>query len=608
MQLGTDKGTDKLTTAPRRRALKGATVALSALTMAAMTGALVPASAQAATSGGTATEGIVGVAPGYVFPLAPLGAPTSGTNTERFNWLMYLPLYMLGDTDINTGYSLAEPPTYSAGNTTVTVTLRDAKWSNGSPVTSRDVAFAFNLVKANKLDWGEYKAGQFPDNVASVATPNSGTVVFHLTKAYNPTWFTDDQLALLPALPQAVWDKTSPSGAVGNFDETASGAQAVYTFLTSQSSDTATYASSPLWKVVDGPWEIKSFQPTTGPDVFTPNPDYSPQPKISELVYTIFATDTSEFNALLAGNEINIGTIPPEDLPQLPRLESSYNLTTTPYWHIGFDNLNFKNPVTGPIVSQLYFRQVLQHLEDGTGQANAYLDNQKAGYPVYGPIPPLPASPFEAAAQETDPYPFSISAAKSLLEAHGWKIPSGGAATCARPGTASNECGAGIPPGRQLVFTFEYDTGQAFLTSEVANFQSDAAQVGIVLKISSAPFQSVISALFGCIDTTSCPASSWQLGTWNAEGYSGGYTSPYALDDWTETNYSSPELETLLNNAETSSNGLDAIRAYDTYVTENLPVIWTLTTYGLNVVSKNLNGVQFSASGYENSVDWSFSK
>jgi hypothetical protein len=33
-----------------------------------------------------------------------------------------------------------------------------------------------------------------------------------------------------------------------------------------------------------------------------------------------------------------------------------------------------------------------------------------------------------------------------------------------------------------------------------------------------------------------------------------------------------------------------------------------LTTYGLNVVSKNLNGVQFSASGYENSVDWSFSK
>ena len=302
--------------------------------------------------------------------------------------------------------------------------LRNQKWSNGSPVTSRDVAFAFNLVKANKLDWGEYKAGQFPDNVATVATPNSSTVVFHLTKAYNPTWFTDDQLALLPALPQAVWDKTSPSDAVGNFDETTSGAQAVYKFLTAQSSDTATYASSPLWKVVDGPWEIKSFQPTTGPDVFTPNPDYSPQPKISQLVYTIFATDTSEFNALLAGNEINIGTIPPEDLPQLPRLESNYNLTTTPYWHIGFDNLNFKNPVTGPIVSQLYFRQVLQHLEDGTGQANAYLDGQKAGYPVYGPIPPLPASPFEAAVQKTDPYPFSISEARSILEAHGWKIPS----------------------------------------------------------------------------------------------------------------------------------------------------------------------------------------
>jgi peptide/nickel transport system substrate-binding protein len=604
----------KRTASPLLRALKGVALALPALATATVTGAS-PASASAhrvteATSGGTVTEGIVGVAPGYVFPMAPLGAPTSGTNTERFNWLMYPPLYILGNTGVDESHSVAQPPIYSNGNKTVTIHLRNVKWSDGQPVTSRDVAFFYNLAKANKDDWASYLHGEFPDDVASFTTPNSSTVVVHLVHAFTPTWFTDDQLSDFLALPQHAWDKTSASGAVGNYDETAAGAKAVWKFLTSQASDTATYASNPLWKVVDGPWEIKTFQPTTGPNVFVPNPDYSPRPKIGEYVQTIYTTDTAEFNALLAGNEINIGTIPPEDLPQLPRLSSNYTLSTSPYWHIGFDNLNFKNPVTGPIVSQLYFRQALQHLEDGTGQANAYLDGGKAGYPVYGPIPPKPVTPFEATAQKTNPYPFSISAARSLLRAHGWKIPSSGAATCVRPGTATNECGAGIPAGRPLVFKFEYDTGQSFLTSEVANFKSDAAQVGIVLNVSSAPFQTVIATLSGCVGTSSCPASSWQMGTWNAEGYSWGFTSPYATGDWVTftTNWQTDEFSSLLNATETSADGLSAIQAYDTYVTKQLPVIWTLTTYGLNLVSTNLKGVQFSASGFENTTDWRLAK
>jgi len=602
------------TRTPCRRALKAAMLALPALSFVTLP-VVAPASASAhdvtaATSGGTVTEGIVGVAPSYVFPMAPLGAPGSGTNTERFNWLMYPPLYTLGNTGIDSSRSIAEPPVYSDGNTTVTIHLGRAKWSDGQPVTSRDVAFFYNLAKANKDDWTGYRPGQFPDDVASFTAPNSSTVVLHLVHAFTPAWFTDDQLSDFLALPQQAWDKTSASGAVGNYDQTAAGAQAVYKFLTSQASDTATYATNPLWKVVDGPWEVKSFEPTTGPNVFVPNPDYSPQPKISEYVQTIYATDTSEFNALLAGNEINIGTIPPEDLPQLPRLSSNYTLTTSPYWHIGFDNLNFENPVSGPIVSQLYFRQALQHLEDQTGQANAYLDDEKAGYPVYGPIPPQPPSPFESAAQKSDPYPFSIQTARSLLEAHGWNIPSNGAATCVRPGTAVNECGAGIPKGRALVFNFEYDTGQTFLTSEVANFKSDAAQAGIVLNVSSAPFQTVLATLRGCIGTSTCPADSWQMGTWNAEGYSNGYTSPYATGTWVtdDTNWDTSEFNTLLNATETSADGLSAIQAYDTYVTEQLPVICTLTTYGLNLVSNNLKGVQFSASGFENTTDWYFAK
>jgi peptide/nickel transport system substrate-binding protein len=604
--------TEQRTVSRRLGALRGAARLLPALAVAAVSASGLPAASAAtsqAASGGTVTQGIIGVAPSYVFPLTPLGAPSSGTNDERFNWLMYLPLYQLSNTAIDTTDSLADPPTWSDGDKTATIKLKSLKWSDGTPVTSRDVAFYFNLVKANKADWRSYTPGEFPDNVASIATPSPSTLVVHLTKAYDPIWYTYDQLATWVALPQQAWDKTSATGAIGNYDETTSGATAVWKFLTSQSANTANYATNPLWKVVDGPWEIKSFESTTGPDVFVPNPEYPVHPKISEFVETIYATDTAEFNALLAGNEINIGTIPPEDLPQLSRLSSDYNLTTSPLWHIGFDNINFRNPVTGPIVSQLYIRQVLAHLNDETGQANAFLDHEKAGYPTYGPIPPQPPSPYASPVQATDPYPFSISTARNLLTSHGWVIPSSGAASCQKPGTGPGECGAGIAKGAKLDFNFEYDTGQAFLDSEVANFQSDAAQAGIVLNVSSAPFQTVVATLTGCVYTTTCAANSWQLGTWDAEGYSGGGSSPYPSATFVggETNFPSTVLPGLVNATETSPNPKSAMQAYDAYVAKNLPVIFTLTTYGLNVVSKNLQGVQFPASGFENTADWSFS-
>ncbi len=89
----------------------------------------------------------------------------------------------------------------------------------------------------------------------------------------------------------------------------------------------------------------------------------------------------------------------------MSRLESNYKFSEAPLWHIGFDNLNFKNPVTGPIVSQLYIRQALQHLEDLTGQTDAYLDNGKAGYPSYGPIPPKPTPAYVSSCRQRIPTP-----------------------------------------------------------------------------------------------------------------------------------------------------------------------------------------------------------
>jgi peptide/nickel transport system substrate-binding protein len=487
------------------------------------------------------------------------------------------------------------------------VRLKSYRWSDGKPVTSRDVLFAFNLLKANKTASASYVPGEFPDNVTSVSTPNSSTVVFHLNAAYNPDWFTLDQLSGIIAFPQQAWDKESANGPIGNYDETTAGAQAVYKFLAAQASDSATFATNPLWKVVDGAWVLQSYQ-TNGPDVLTPNPDYSPKPHIDKLVIKTYTTDTAEFNALLAGNQLNIGSIPTQDLSEQSRATAA-GYTYQPSWiyQISFDNLNYNNPVTGPLVKQLYIRQALQHLMDESGQVSAFLDHGKAGRPVYGPIPG--GSPYASSVQATDPYPFSVSAARALLTQHGWSIPKTGAATCVKPGTGTSECGAGIKAGQPLQFNFLYDTGPTFLQQEVANYQSDAAEAGIVLKLSSAPFNTVIGDLLNCVGPGKCPASSWQMGTWST-GYSWGFGSGYATGDFIffNTNYSDPTFSKLVTATETSPDAMTAMHAYDTYTAKQLPVIWSITTNFANEVSKNLRGVAFPQAGYLNTTDWYFVK
>jgi peptide/nickel transport system substrate-binding protein len=411
----------------------------------------------------------------------------------------------------------------------------------------------------------------------------------------------------LTAFPQKAWDKESASGAVGNYDETTAGAVAVYKYLSGQANDVTTYATNPLWKTVDGAWILQSYQPN-GPDVFTPNPEFSPKPHISKLVIKTYTTDTSEFNALLAGNQLNLGSIPTQDLPQQGRATAAgYNYQASDFYKVSFVNLNFNNPTTGPLVRQLYIRQALQHLMDESGQVASFLDHGQAGHAVYGPIPA--GSPWAAPIQATDPYPFSVSAARSLLLAHGWHIPASGAASCARPGSASNDCGAGIKAGQLLQFNFLYDTGPTFLQQEVANYQSDASQAGIVLKVSAAPFGTVISDLLVCVAPGSCPASSWQMGTWST-GYSWGFSSAYATGDFIffNTNYSDPTFSRLVSATETSSDSLSTMHAYDTYATLHLPVIWTVTTIFANEVSKNLHGVQFPLTGLLNTQDWYYVK
>ncbi|MCQ9163158.1 MULTISPECIES: ABC transporter substrate-binding protein [unclassified Arthrobacter] len=542
--------------------------------------------------------------PNWIWPFSPL-ADFSVANGSDLQFLMFRPLYWFGNqgkAEINDSLSLAAEPTYSNGGKTVTIKLKDYKWSNGETLTSQNVMFWFNMLKAEKKNFAAYAPGQFPDNVVSASAPDAKTVVFNTNKAYSQQWFLYNQLSTITPMPNA-WDMTA-ANTKGDCATNESGCAAVYAYLTAQSKDLPTYATNPLWQVVDGPWKLSKFN-ADGHLTFVPNTSYSGpvKPALKEFIEVPFTTDSAEFNVLRAGDTIDVGYLPTQDLKQAKPANTgpaeagpnplSTNYTLAPWFLYGVNYfpINFNNPTVGPIFKQLYFRQALQSVVDQKGILGSAAKNY--GVPTTGPVPLYPSdSPLISQTEKNNPYPFSIANAKKYLTDNGWTVNPGGTSVCAKPGTGAGECGAGVAAGAKMDFDLQYASGNQTITTAMQSMKSNAAQVGITLNISSEPFNKVIAAASPCSGKT----CTWQMANWG-----GGWVYlpdyyPTGEELWqtgagsNSGSYSNPMVDQLITNTTTTS-GVDVLHAYEDALAKDLPVIWQPNyTYSLTEVANGLKG------------------
>lgn len=398
--------------------------------------------------GGTATMALPPAAtPNWIFPI---GAPGYGASYNYgIQTLLFMPVYdavqLKGELTTHGPSTLGLEPKYSDGNKTVTVPLREGvKWSDGKPVTSRDLEFWFNLVKANKADWGSYSVGTMPDNVKRFEVVDDRTVRLHLDRAYNPDWFTANQLTLMRALPQHSWDATTDGGRVGDHDRTTKGAKAVFARLTRHAKSLGSYGSDPLWKTVNGPWKLAGWR-DSGQVTIVPNEKFtgpdSERPHLDKVVFKPFTTADSEYNVLRSGG-VDYGYIPPSVMAQKAKFEDKgYRVDPWEGWAATYIVYNFNSTHAGPLMSQLYIRQAMQHLVDQKAMSDVIW--QGSATPTLGPVPVTPKSQYLSPSMAKNQYPFSVRTARELLSAHGWKTRDG-IARCARPGTGDDECGPGI--------------------------------------------------------------------------------------------------------------------------------------------------------------------
>jgi peptide/nickel transport system substrate-binding protein len=532
--------------------------------------------------------------PNWILPIGT--AAHLNTNNNSIAASLWEPLIAYdgstGKIAWNKKASIATAADFAADGKSVTITLGARSWSDGKPITARDVEFWFNVIKANKAEWAGYNPGKAPDNWTAFKTVDDRHFTITFDQAYNSQWMLANELSAITPLPQHAWDKAGASAAVSDADRSAAGAKQVWTYLNTAAKNISGYDSDPLWKTISGPYSVKSFS-TAGKVVLAANTKYDggEKPDITTVNLLPFTTADAEKNALRSGG-VDYGYIEATDLDQKDSFTNrGYAVQPWSGWAITYLPYNFNNPAMGAVFKQLYARQAVQKSIDQAGLAKVIFNG--TAVPGYGPIPQAQSSDFLSATQKSDPYPFSTEQAKSLLAGHGWS-EQGGVLVCADAGTGAAQCGEGVAKGTKFEMQVLSQSGSTVTDNMMSAIQSSLAKTGIKFTIKTAPVNSVLAQTPQC--TGSQAICKWQLsffgtaGSWYFNAFPTGDSLFQTKGGSNFGNYSNPDVDKLIT-ASTTSTSNQAIQDYSAALAKDLPVVWLPEpVYQISVVKNGLGG------------------
>ncbi len=331
----------------------------------------------------------------------------------------------------------AENGGISADGRTITLKLRDdIVWSDGTPITSADFKFTYDMLLAD----GNAVASRSPyDIIESLETPDERTVVATFTEPYAP------------------WLSSLFSGSSGISIVPAHVLQPA--FEAEGTIDTAEWNTAPT--VGCGPfvfdeWESGSFARFVANDNF-----WLGRPKLDELFFQFVPDDASMIAALVAGDG-DVGTFfAYSDLPQLEEAGIKIMNSFSGYnegWY-----LNLHPEKGNPALKDVRVRQALAYgFDRQTLVQDLLLDRTKVAATDWDNTPWVDPT--------ITPYPFDPDKAKALLKEAGWEDTNG-------DGTVDKD-------GVELVLKYGTTTREVRQDTQ-AVAQQDLAAVGIGIDLQS---------------------------------------------------------------------------------------------------------------------------
>jgi peptide/nickel transport system substrate-binding protein len=320
--------------------------------------------------------------------------------TQAFNpYVTTQPAYGMGATGLIyeplIQFNLAAPPkyypwlatsyTWSDGGKQITFAIRQGvKWSNGTAFTPADVAFTYNLVKANAAI-----------NLGGLQISNVAVSGNNVTLTFPSSEYTNLQnIAGVGIVPKSVWSK------VGN---------------------PATYADAN--PVGTGPYMLSTFTPQG--ITLKKNPNYwqASLAKVQKVFFPVYTSNTGALNALFSGQIDWTGNF-------IPGLQKDF-VAKAPafhhFWEAAGGDESFEPNLTKWPTNQLPVRKAISLAVDRSllgsegeaGLENPVLNATGLTLPTFaawsGPVSSMTVSPKANAA-----------AAKAVLKAAGYTIGSNG--------------------------------------------------------------------------------------------------------------------------------------------------------------------------------------
>ena len=506
--------------------------------------------------------------PNWFFPV--LSATAYSTLNLQVDSLMYKPLLDITGTDsIDYNRSLAKSVTWNAAGTQFVIHLNPKyHWSDGRPVTAKDVVFAWDIMKAassgaSNLPWsyGGAGIGGVPTDWASVRAQNARTVVVNVTKPVNQQWFLRNGLGQLYPVPAFVWDKY-PNNA----------AQELKFILGVANSPTA-----PEYRVVDGPYKFSAMEANRYWSLVANSSYDGHKATIHKVTFQYETSSASEFAALKNGT-VTYGYLPYSLWKERHNLGSD-KMSTEYVFGFNFMPINFNSAAPGGIglaFQQLYVRQALQMGIDQVGISKTLFHGQAV--PEDSPIPAKPSTIFYDPALKKPLYPYDIARGQQLLEKHGWKLVKG----------------VMTKNGRRLAFTLVYLSGSNTEANIVQLLKVDWAKEGIQVSLEAEPFDTVIA------DINQVQASKWAMALvgpgWSYEPdyYPSGGGLFATGSGANYGGYSSGTMNGLIQKTYlpgSQAAALQRLDAYQQYAAQDLPVLWMPLQPTFVVYAGGLHGV-----------------
>lgn len=326
--------------------------------------------------------------------------PFVGLNQDSFNsWeqiypqlVQYNPKTLAFEPDFATSWSSSD-----GGLTWTFHTVANAKWSDGTPLTAKDVAWTYNTIMKFQAGPTAALAGTV-HQVSSVVAQGANTVVINYKK---PVANVLSNLQQVPILPEHVWGQYAAGNGKGM----------------------KTYANTPASGhplVSGGPFELIKYV-LNQTAAFRANPNwYGPKPKIQGFVLQVFSNDDAMVSALKTGQV--------DAVEEVPVTAVSAVKSAGMHFYVG-PSFTWRDLIVNPNPAKTTHRELLNPLVrkafEYAVDRKTIVDTAWLGYATPGSVDVPPADGTWHDAQ-IKALPYSIAQANKLLDQAGYKMGAGG--------------------------------------------------------------------------------------------------------------------------------------------------------------------------------------